>query len=177
MEVKDLPQITQSTESDFAVSSTSQKTRLISFKNIFEKISFSSLATKAKNIIGAINEINTDLEWKTLTHSSYVLNSGQPNDVNGAGLVIVTNSNQVKNAKEIYIPSLAGYRGSDLCCKRIRNYPARIVSTYGTQGGYYLSYLVSVDFINGNIAVTCTQNSWGLSTVSLKIDANSILYR
>ena len=60
LEVKDLPQITESTESDFAVSSTSQKTRLISFKNIFEKISFSSLATKAKNIIGAINELNTD---------------------------------------------------------------------------------------------------------------------
>lgn len=66
MEVKDLPQITQSTESDFAVSSTSQKTRLISFKNIFEKISFSSLATKAKNIIGAINELNK----KTLKTSS-----------------------------------------------------------------------------------------------------------
>lgn len=60
MEVKDLPQITQSTESDFAVSSTSQKTRLISFKNIFEKISFSSLATKAKNIIGAINELKAE---------------------------------------------------------------------------------------------------------------------
>ena len=59
LEVKDLPQITQSTESDFAVSSTSQKTRLISFKNIFEKISFSSLTTTAKNIIGAINELNT----------------------------------------------------------------------------------------------------------------------
>lgn len=66
MEVKDLPQITESTESDFAVSSISQNTRLISFKNIFEKISFSSLATKAKNIIGAINELNTDLEWKVL---------------------------------------------------------------------------------------------------------------
>ena len=60
MEVKDLPQITQSTESDFAVSSTSQKTRLISFKNIFEKISFSSLATKAKTIIGAINELKAE---------------------------------------------------------------------------------------------------------------------
>ena len=60
MEVKDLPQITQSTESDHVVSSISQKTRLISFKNIFEKISFSSLATKAKTIIGAINELNTD---------------------------------------------------------------------------------------------------------------------
>lgn len=66
MEVKDLPQITQSTESDFAVSSTSQKTRLISFKNIFEKISFSSLTTTAKNIIGAINELNA----KTLKTSS-----------------------------------------------------------------------------------------------------------
>lgn len=67
LEVKDLPQITQSTESDFAVSSTSQKTRLISFKNIFEKISFSLLATKAKNIIGAINELNTDSQWKKIT--------------------------------------------------------------------------------------------------------------
>lgn len=66
MEVKDLPQITQSTESDFVVSSTSQKTRLISFKNIFEKISFSSLATKAKNIIGAINELNTDKSNKLM---------------------------------------------------------------------------------------------------------------
>lgn len=121
--------------------------------------------------------LNTDLKWKTLTHSSYVLNSGEPNDVNGASFVIVTNSDQVKNAKEIYIPSLAGYRGSDLCCKCIGKNPARMISTYGTQGGYFLSYLVTIDFINGNISVTCTQNSWGLSTVSLKIDANSILYR
>lgn len=69
LEVKDLPQITQSTESDFAVSSTSQKTRLISFKNIFEKISFSSLATKAKNIIGAINELKADLKNSEITVS------------------------------------------------------------------------------------------------------------
>ena len=69
MEVKDLPQITQSTESDFAVSSTSQKTRLISFKNIFEKISFSSLTTTAKNIIGAINELKADLKNSEITIS------------------------------------------------------------------------------------------------------------
>lgn len=62
MEVKDLPQTTESTESDHVVSSTSQKTRLISFKNIFEKISFSSLTTTAKNIIGAINELKADLK-------------------------------------------------------------------------------------------------------------------
>lgn len=130
-----------------------------------------------KNAAKKQHGLNTDLEWKTLTHSSYVLNSGEPNDINGAGFAIVTNSNQVKNAKEIYIPSLAAYRGSDLCCKCIGKNPARMISTYGTQGGYYLSYLVTVDFINGNIGVTCTQNSWGLSTVPLKIDANSILYR
>lgn len=75
MEVKDLPQITQSTESDFAVSSTSQKTRLISFKNIFEKISFSSLATKAKTIIGAINELNTHKKM-IYVHNGIVRNTG-----------------------------------------------------------------------------------------------------
>lgn len=75
MEVKDLPQITQSTESDFVVSSTSQKTRLISFKNIFEKISFSSLATKAKNIIGAINELNTHKKM-IYVHNGVVCNTG-----------------------------------------------------------------------------------------------------
>ena len=69
LEVKDLPQITQSTESDHVVSSTSQKTRLISFKNIFEKISFSSLATKAKTIIGAINELKADLKNSEITVS------------------------------------------------------------------------------------------------------------
>lgn len=75
MEVKDLPQITQSTESDFAVSSTSQKTRLISFKNIFEKISFSSLTTKAKNIIGAINELNTHKKM-IYVHNGILRNTG-----------------------------------------------------------------------------------------------------
>ena len=75
MEVKDLPQITQSTESDFAVSSTSQKTRLISFKNIFEKISFSSLTTTVKNIIGAINEINTHKKM-IYVHNGIVRNTG-----------------------------------------------------------------------------------------------------
>lgn len=57
LEIKDLPQIEEATESDHVVSSISQKTRLISFKNIFEKISFSSLVTTAKNIIGSINEL------------------------------------------------------------------------------------------------------------------------
>lgn len=75
MEVKDLPQITQSTESDFAVSSTSQKTRLISFKNIFEKISFSSLTTTAKNIVGAINELNTHKKM-IYVHNGVVRNTG-----------------------------------------------------------------------------------------------------
>lgn len=75
MEVKDLPQITQSTESDFAVSSASQKTRLISFKNIFEKISFSSLSTTAKNIIGAINELNTHKKM-IYVHNGVVRNTG-----------------------------------------------------------------------------------------------------
>ena len=76
LEVKDLPQITQSTESDFAVSSTSQKTRLISFKNIFEKISFSSLTTTAKNIIGAINELKADLfQGKYIVLASYTSHS------------------------------------------------------------------------------------------------------
>ena len=75
LEVKDLPQITQSTESDFAVSSTSQKTRLISFKNIFEKISFSSLSTAAKNIIGAINELNAHKKM-IYVHNGIVRNTG-----------------------------------------------------------------------------------------------------
>ena len=57
MEIKDLPQLGEATESDHVVSSINQKTRLISFKNIFEKISFSSLVTTAKNIIGSINEL------------------------------------------------------------------------------------------------------------------------
>lgn len=78
MEVKDLPQITQSTESDFAVSSTSQKTRLISFKNIFEKISFSSLSTAAKNIIGAINELKAN---PTKVDLGYTSSAGTTNDV------------------------------------------------------------------------------------------------
>lgn len=57
LEIKDLPQLGEATESDHVVSSINQKTRLISFKNIFEKISFSSLVTTAKNIIGSINEL------------------------------------------------------------------------------------------------------------------------
>lgn len=57
LEIKDLPQLEEAVESDHVVSSISQKTRLISFKNIFEKIAFSSLVTTAKNIIGSINEL------------------------------------------------------------------------------------------------------------------------
>ena len=75
MEVKDLPQTTESTESDHVVSSISQKTRLISFKNIFEKISFSSLSTTAKNIIGAINELNTHKKM-IYVHNGLVRNTG-----------------------------------------------------------------------------------------------------
>lgn len=83
LEIKDLPQLGEATESDHVVSSISQKTRLISFKNIFEKISFSSLVTTAKNIIGSINELkgrcdtldtsvsklNTDLKNSEITVS------------------------------------------------------------------------------------------------------------
>ena len=70
MEVKDLPQTTESAESDFVVSSISQNTRLISFKNIFEKISFSSLTTTVKNIIGAINELKADPTKNDLGYAS-----------------------------------------------------------------------------------------------------------
>ena len=75
LEVKDLPQTTESTESDHVVSSISQKTRLISFKNIFEKISFSSLTTTAKNIVGAINELNAHKKM-IYVHNGIIRNTG-----------------------------------------------------------------------------------------------------
>lgn len=89
LEIKDLPQLEEATESDHVVSSISQKTRLISFKNIFEKISFSSLVTTAKNIIGSINELKGRCD--TLDTSVSKLNTDLkqggirfiiPNDVN-----------------------------------------------------------------------------------------------
>lgn len=86
LEIKDLPQLEEATESDHVVSSISQKTRLISFKNIFEKISFSSLVTTAKNIIGSINELKGRCD--TLDTSVSELNTDKQNDLGLSGVAI-----------------------------------------------------------------------------------------
>lgn len=86
LEIKDLPQLGEATESDHVVSSISQKTRLISFKNIFEKISFSSLVTTAKNIIGSINELKGRCD--TLDTSVSKLNTDKQNDLGLSGIAI-----------------------------------------------------------------------------------------
>ena len=95
MEIKDLPQIEGATESDHVVSSISQKTRLISFKNILEKISFSSLVTTAKNIIGSINELKGRCD--TLDTSVSKLNTDIPYKI------------VVKDFRNVYTETNKGY--------------------------------------------------------------------
>lgn len=55
----ELSEKTSLSETDIVITgSAAQRT---TWKNVFEKISFSGLATAAKNIIGAINELNTKI--------------------------------------------------------------------------------------------------------------------
>lgn len=60
----ELTEKTSLSETDIVITgSSAQRT---TWKNVLEKISFSGLATTAKNIIGAINELNTKNTWKKL---------------------------------------------------------------------------------------------------------------
>lgn len=105
MEIKDLPQIEEATESDHVVSSISQKTRLISFKNILEKISFSSLVTTAKNIIGSINELKGRCD--TLDTSVSKLNT----DINKAGsLILLASSSEAKWVGKAVTKSISNFK-------------------------------------------------------------------
>lgn len=67
--ITDLTNTTTYEENDVMMIDGTNGTRKISFKALFEKIKFSELATTAKNIIGAINELNTkiEIENKTVT--------------------------------------------------------------------------------------------------------------
>ena len=51
------------------------------------------------------------------------------------------------------------------------------ISTYCTQAGYNLCYLIIWDPVNGNIDVHAKCNAWGMSTIQFELKANSIYYR
>lgn len=55
------PEATEAVENDTVLANVGNASRKITLKNILEKILFSSLKTTAKNIIGAINELNTNI--------------------------------------------------------------------------------------------------------------------
>lgn len=63
----ELTEKTNLTEGDIVI--TGSGAGRTTWKNIFEKISFSGLLTTAKNIVGAINELNTKFVVVTATRS------------------------------------------------------------------------------------------------------------
>lgn len=138
LEIKDLPQLEEATESDHVVSSISQKTRLISFKNIFEKISFSSLVTTAKNIIGSINELKGRCD--TLDTSVSKLNTDL--SFNGFSIKCFTFVSTSDSGGYINIP----YNGNNL--------------TSDSCGGLFVCTVQSYSYINANNCFLNSNNVW-----------------
>ena len=91
-------------------------------------------------------------------------------------MIIIQNSEHIKVANELIIPSLCGYRGTNLLFVRNAETVTNI-SSYTTQAGYELCYRIIVNFSRGDITAYCTNNTWGLSTIPMSIGSNTILYR
>lgn len=118
-------------------------------------------------------------EWKILTHSAITINSGTIGD-GGDIHTIISNREEIKNAKEIYFPALTLKRSSGIYI--VRNKTNGIYhngsSNYTCGNGTYnLCYTVLVDFDAGSISLQVNNNTWGFNTIPLNLLANSIMYR
>ena len=89
---------------------------------------------------------------------------------------VVTNNSYIKNATEVAIPFSGMTRGNVLTIQRGPG-TGYMVSSYMTKNSYYLCYDAMVSFGNGNISIGCTANTWGLTTIPVRVDANSIRWR
>ena len=113
------------------------------------------------SIIYFIDNYNNDLSnyvtnnrgWKQLMHSAVTKNTGTPNDISsgeaGNAWCFVSSNNILKTCKEILFPPLANNRSQQL---HLINYAkSKLVygiSTYCTQAGYNLCYLIIWDPVN-----------------------------
>ena len=140
MEIKDLPQLEEATESDHVVSSISQKTRLISFKNIFEKISFSSLLTTAKNIIGSINELKGRCD--TLDTSVSKLNT------------------DLFQGKYIVLASYTSHSWGTVKISNIRNYKMIQILLRDSNGSECASNIIPLDMFDDCISSSHVFGAW-----------------
>ena len=141
-------------------------------------------------IIYFIDNYNNDLSnyvtnnrgWKQLMHSAVTKNTGTPSDSSSSELGnswTFLSSNILKTCKEILFPPLTnGGRSQSI---HLINYTGSKlvygISTYCTQAGYNLCYLIIWDPVNGNIVVHAKCNTWGMSTIQFELKANSIYYR
>ena len=156
MEIKDLPQLGEATESDHVVSSISQKTRLISFKNIFEKISFSSLVTTAKNIIGSINELKGRCD--TLDTSVSKLNTDYGSRKHYYKELTVTSDAAGRISFGSNIPSTAYEVVANVITNGQRYCVAPFIFNDGT---WYSALLSDVDFSRStNVTVNVRVSYW-----------------
>ena len=114
-------------------------------------------------------------------HSAVTKNTGTPSDSSSGELGnswTFVSSNILKTCKEILFPPLTNNRSQQL---HLINYAkSKLVygiSTYCTQAGYNLCYLIIWDPVNGNIDVHAKCNSWGMPTIPFELKQNSIYYR
>ena len=131
-------------------------------------------ATQGKALNDKISTLNSNLEWKTLTH-----NSASVTRISGDIFVnIITNSDKIKNANEVIVTFSHGGRETYIKLQRIPNVDV---------SANCATYIQSIDLIicveciarwsTGLVAISCVANSLGLEVMPISVKANTIVYR
>lgn len=131
-------------------------------------------ATQGKALNDKISTLNSNLEWKTLTH-----NSASVTRIDGDIFVnIITNSDKIKNANEVIVTFSHGGRETYIKLQRIPNIDL---------SANCATYIQSIDLIicveciarwsTGSVAISCVANSLGLEVMPISVRANTIVYR
>ena len=96
----------------------------------------------------------------------------------GATVPIVSNNSYIKNAKEVLVSFPSNPRVGQIHLIRSVDSSTQVgTSAYITGTPYYIAVTVNCNFVNGNLTLGCSVNTWGVTSVPVKIDANTVRYR
>lgn len=159
----ELTEKTSLSETDIVITgSAAQRT---TWKNVLEKISFSGLATTAKNIIGAINELNTK-NSKDLRSAPTSLYSGEfyNSELNTYKYLTINN---LSTYQEVGVR----FRIGDSLVEEVRiNANTSAQNTYSAyfSNTYNGKIAIHVDFANNRIGIkTVTKAGWEYRFLSI----------
>lgn len=108
-----------------------------------------------------------------MTHSAVNITTVEDD----SATIVVSDNSYIKNAKEVLISFSSNSRiGQIHIIRSISGFQCGI-SAYLTETPSYLVVYARCNFDTGNIQIGCSANSWGVSRIPVKIDANTVRYR